>query len=212
MMRAWPVARGGELTINRKQRGLSLLIVLLALIAMSLAGLALVRSVDTTTLVAGNLAFRQSATISAETGVEAAIGYLRGTTTAALQSDGSGYYAKLPAAAIDFTGNATASAADDFDWSKATSVGTDAAGNSAAYVIHRLCDAANGGPIDPATCTTAPAQAAAVASEGGLVSGATYRDPTLTGPPATAGGLYRITVRVTGPKHTVSYVQVIVIV
>ena len=37
---------------------------------MSLAALALVRSVDTSTLISGNLAFRQAATTSADGGVE----------------------------------------------------------------------------------------------------------------------------------------------
>ena len=42
------------------QRGLVLFFALIALVAMSLAALALVRSVDTSTLISGNLAFRQA--------------------------------------------------------------------------------------------------------------------------------------------------------
>ena len=52
------------------QRGLVLFFALIALVAMSLAALALVRSVDTSTLISGNLAFRQAATTSADGGVE----------------------------------------------------------------------------------------------------------------------------------------------
>ena len=43
-----------------KQRGVVLFIALIALVAMSLAAVALVRSVDTATIIAGNLAFKQS--------------------------------------------------------------------------------------------------------------------------------------------------------
>lgn len=44
----------------RKQRGVVLLIALIILIAMTLAGIGMMRSVDTGNLAAGNLAFRQA--------------------------------------------------------------------------------------------------------------------------------------------------------
>jgi Tfp pilus assembly protein PilX len=47
--------------VPRRQRGAILFIALIVLVAMSLAGIALMRSVDTNVLIAGNLAFRQSA-------------------------------------------------------------------------------------------------------------------------------------------------------
>ena len=46
---------------------------LIALVVMSLAAVALIRSVDTSTMIAGNLAFKQSATTSGDSGVEGAI-------------------------------------------------------------------------------------------------------------------------------------------
>ena len=52
----------------RKQKGLVLFLALIALVAMSLAAAALVRSVDSGILAAGNLAFKQAAIMSAETG------------------------------------------------------------------------------------------------------------------------------------------------
>ena len=56
----------------RAQRGVVLFIALIVLVAMSLAGIALMRSVDTNVLVAGNLAFRQTNTMYGDVGVEAA--------------------------------------------------------------------------------------------------------------------------------------------
>lgn len=56
-----------------KQRGVVLFFALIALVAMSLAAVALIRSVDTSTLIAGNLAFKQATKNSAEAGIEAAI-------------------------------------------------------------------------------------------------------------------------------------------
>lgn len=196
------------------QRGITLIIALLVLVAMTMAGLALVRSVDTATLMAGNLAFRQSAAASADNGMETAIGTLRGMTPSALQTDstGNGYYAELPATSVDFTGNATpTSATDDFDWSTANTVSTaDATGNTVSYVIHRLCSSS--GALDPTKCTTWQENSVPVGSQGIVTADETYRDPTLTGTVSAIHGVYRITVRISGPRNTVSYVQAIVIV
>ena len=54
------------------QSGMVLIVTLIVLAAMTLAGIALVRSVDTAVMIAGNLAFRQGATIAGDAGVEAA--------------------------------------------------------------------------------------------------------------------------------------------
>jgi type IV pilus assembly protein PilX len=59
-----------------KQRGLVLFFTLIALVVMSLAAVALIRSVDTSTMIAGNLAFRQSGNYSTDKGIEAAIAWL----------------------------------------------------------------------------------------------------------------------------------------
>ena len=60
----------------RNQRGVILFIALIVLVAMSLAGIALMRSVDTNVLIAGNLAFRQGATLAADRGIEDAKNWL----------------------------------------------------------------------------------------------------------------------------------------
>ena len=60
----------------RRERGVVLLMALIVLLAMTLAGLALMRSVSTSNVIAGNMAFQQAATQSADTGVEAAVTFL----------------------------------------------------------------------------------------------------------------------------------------
>ena len=52
------------------QRGVVLFIALIVMVAMSLAAIALIRSVDTTTTVIGNLAFRQASILPANFAVE----------------------------------------------------------------------------------------------------------------------------------------------
>jgi Tfp pilus assembly protein PilX len=201
--------RPGATTLRQDQHGITLIIALVVLVAMTMAGVALMRSVDSATLLSGNLAFRQSATASSDRGLEAGIAALRGQSVTALQTDRAGYYATLPTANVDFTGNATpTNSADDFIWSSnAVTVATpDAAGNSVSYVVHRLC-ATGTVALSADTCTTWMAEAEGGASTSVLVGGETYRDPYLTPKAAAIRGIYRITVRIAGPRNTYSYVQ-----
>ena len=52
------------------QHGIVLFTVLIALVVLSLASVALVRSIDTGVTIAGNLAFRQAATQAADAGTD----------------------------------------------------------------------------------------------------------------------------------------------
>ena len=55
-----------------RQRGVVLFLALVCLLAIMLSAVALVRSVDTSTLIAGNLVLQQSATRSGDGGAETA--------------------------------------------------------------------------------------------------------------------------------------------
>ncbi|MBK7423656.1 MAG: hypothetical protein IPJ48_11460 [Propionivibrio sp.] len=50
-------------TLAARQGGVVLMIALIILVALTIGGIALVRSVSTTSIIAGNLAFQQAATI-----------------------------------------------------------------------------------------------------------------------------------------------------
>jgi type IV pilus assembly protein PilX len=56
-----------------RQRGVVLFVALIAMVVMSLAGVALIRSVDTTGSVAGNLAFREASMPAVNMAVEEAV-------------------------------------------------------------------------------------------------------------------------------------------
>jgi Tfp pilus assembly protein PilX len=76
--------------VSSRQDGIVLFIALIVMVAMSLAGVALVRSIETTTAVVGNLAFRQAAMLPANMAVEAATAALfanASTTNAATVTD-----------------------------------------------------------------------------------------------------------------------------
>lgn len=199
-------------TVYDAQRGIVLVIALIVLVAMTLAGIALVRSIDSASLIAGNLAFRQSATNSGDGALEAAVTAISALTKAQLESNATGYYAFAPAPAgkTDLTGAETPdNAADDFDWdaNAATIAGSDTAGNRAQYVVHRLCETGTVA-LDAKKCATISAEPNKANSPGIATKQKTDKDD-----PAdrigNISGLYRVTVRITGPRNTHSFLQAI---
>lgn len=198
-----------------KQRGVVLFFALIALVALSLAAVALVRSVDTSTLIAGNLAFKQSATASGDSGINAAISWLAATqaanTTLNLLTDPShpfnitdlaarpGYHSHVDPA-LDITAAAT------WDNSNSVLVGTDGSGNTIRYLIQRMCSTANALPT---------VQNCLFSSATEDNSGQTIPLPqeVCVGagcPQRGQNPQVRITARTTGPRSTVSYVQTFV--
>src|SRR5690242_5408269 len=67
--------RGGR-PVRSAQQGVVLLVALIVLIAMTLAGIGIMRSIDTGTLVAGNIGFRQAAVATGDSGIEQARSWL----------------------------------------------------------------------------------------------------------------------------------------
>ncbi len=209
-----------------KQRGISLIVVLIALVIIGFAAVAMLRSSDTGTLVAGNLAFKKTALAATDAGGEVAMNWLLANVTGnTLWNDvtASGYYANT-ADGCDLTGTRTpADATDDVNWT-GTDPGSNCnmdgfaptapagvpAGYTVRFVINRVCNA-SGDPnavfaedgVTPMVCSTAGAGA----SEGSTRGGASYGNTPLTGESQT---YYRITTRVDGPRNTTRYVQVIV--
>ncbi|MBM3392566.1 MAG: hypothetical protein FJY34_11445 [Betaproteobacteria bacterium] len=180
------------------QRGVALPIALIVLAAMVLAAVTLVRSVDTATLVAGNLTFKQRATHAGDEGVRQAFLWLRGIAIAnpvALNNTnaGNGYYSTQHA--------------DDPGWNPAANwpagvvtLPMDAGGNTVSYIIHRLCTL-------PGMAYNAPNQQCATytGTSGSSSGGSQSVDaPEFTG---VVYVYYRVTARVDGPRNTVSYVQ-----
>jgi Tfp pilus assembly protein PilX len=184
-----------------------LITALIVLLAMTLAALGIVRSTFTSTRIAGNLAFQQAATQSADVGIEAAIAWLetnRGGTRLHNHIDISGgepvgYFARRedPAAGQSWQTYwdtvITASA-------RVNLLPADDAGNQVSWVVHRLCNAA-GDPVSGAGCESTPELTGSESGSRG--SGVVW---LMT----ASQRYYRITARVNGPRNTVSFVQVVV--
>ena len=73
--------------VIQKQRGVVLLIALVVMLVLSLAGVSLLRSVDGSMSLAGNLALRQSAIASSDAGVNRATTWLLNQTATSLWND-----------------------------------------------------------------------------------------------------------------------------
>lgn len=187
------------------QSGVVLIVALIVLVAMTLAAIALVRSVDTNNLIAGNMAFQQSAVHSADAGTEAAVNWLKLQPSSTLeQSDSNnGYNAAGSKTAPDLSTNPPQTW--DAYWTTTLdsrahhNTQPDNAGNTWAYVIDRLCNN-TGGRTNGASCVGSPQVTTSPINQ--KTSGA-----QLSGDSAV---FYRITVRVAGPRNTVSYVQTVI--
>jgi type IV pilus assembly protein PilX len=198
-----------------KQRGVSLFFALVCLLSIMLAAVALVRSVDTSTLISGNLAFQQAATSSADAGTEAAIAWLAtveaaNTSTNVLidplhpfnkNNGANGYWSSLdPAKSLTASGG--------FAWDDTDSklVGTDSSGNTVRYIVQRMCRTPDvaikdanclySGAIQDTNGQNIPLPQEICKGEGCPVAGQTPQ--------------IRITSRTDGPKNTRSYVQAFV--
>lgn len=191
-----------RLPARSRARGAVLFIALIVLVAMTLAGIAIMRSVDTATLIAGNLAFKQGTIQSADNGVEQAYQWLLANRAAlATSSPSQGYN----------SGFANPSWGNPATWVDVVTVGQDAAGNTISYQIHRMCNCADASYSGNCPATGQPNQCALDNPTAGaappppgqgesFVTGAAgyQQDPKV---------YYRITVRSQGPRNTFSYVQ-----
>jgi type IV pilus assembly protein PilX len=198
--------------VPRRERGAILFIALIVLVAMSLAGIALMRSVDTNVLIAGNLAFRQGATAGGDWGIEAARVWLKGSP-ALLKDDkpaGAPFYRANWQESLDLAG--TNPAVTDYNWDttdtadQPADLGFDSAGNRVQYLIQRLCNIA-GLPTDPGVACVQ--SSLSKASGQNTLSSKTVKDMNQKDQESDKVVLYRVTVRITGPRNTVSFVQAV---
>ncbi len=195
----------------QRQRGLVLILALIVLVAMTLASVAMVRSVDTSTIIAGNLAFKQSGAAAGDVAIDEAIEWLVANNGENLTSDkgSSGYYATSQKN-VDITGNQSPdNSADNLDWHNTGTVKAlpvdPVTGNQMSYVIHRMCEGT--GAIHASRCAT-DTSVAGGNSQGGKQQMLTYQPG---GWDTVANrAYYRITVRVSGPRNSVNFVQMIV--
>lgn len=193
----------------KTQCGVVLFVALIALVVMSLAAAALIRSVDTNTLITGNLSFKQSAVVSADRGLETAIAWVQTTATNNIDllnapSVANGYFPTFDTLNLDDP--AILRADNTWNNNSAVAVGNGIGGgveaisqNRIRYITQRMCRSPAADP-SIATCQIGAFQPK-LNSFG--VPEYIPGEPPVTLP----SPIYRVTVRVDGPKNTVAYTQ-----
>ena len=171
---------------------MALVVALIVLAALALAGAALIRAVDTTAAIAGNLSFREASIPPVNAAVEEAFAVLYESGLVAdrgQSSAGSGYYA-MRQPGEDARGVPRALQKLDAQFP----VRTIDAGNgfTVRYVIERMC--AQPGPATAVHCALVPPLSSAVPAA----------DPE-TAPPMVP--VFRVSVRVDGPRGALTYAQ-----
>jgi len=187
------------------QRGIVLFVALIALVLLSVASIALVRSFGAGASIAGNVAFKQAATQAGDIGVELAFNALK-TNILPSKMDINiplQYFALMQV--DDLNG-----VPKNIDWGKYPCFGTsadptqptvvcdDESTYRVQYVIDRQCESAGG--VLPVTniekqCIIGPGDDIGSHRAGNVV---------FSSPPSV---FYRVTVNVRGPRKTSSIVQ-----
>ncbi len=194
---------GRTYRVAGRERGVVLFVALVAMVVLSLAGVALIRTLDTSTSVAGNLAFRQASIAPINNAVERsadALFYARTIADRFNHDATNNYYANLQVGESATSGipailqgNAPLVLPVGFQ------TVTDAAGNTVSWVIERVCENGyTGDPLDPGIdrCDLLFPK---------VSPAGTTMEPA--GLPVNPVPLYRVSIRVDGPANTVTFAQ-----
>ena len=183
-------------TTRPGQRGSALIIALISLVTMTLATIALIRSVDTANLIAGNFAFRQAALQASDAGVETAVNDLGTIVTTSLDAN---WPAGCAAGACNYY--PTQQPVDARGVPAVTNWGAVPAITVSDYTVQYVMDRLCQGPA-PVTDIAANCYSVTPVASGAKNAGAITFSSAQT-------VYYRVTVRVSGPRNTVSMVQAV---
>lgn len=188
-----------------RERGVTLVIALIVLVAMTLAGLGMMRSVDSASIIAGNIGFKQSTVNGADGATQFAVNQLQAIVTGTPINDnpGLGYSAHVQIPDPDWS--------DPSVWAakgvQLNNGNRDAAGNRLSYTIERLCACSSVQPGDPCLGGAGTNYCAStnlnVVGSGQSKANANY----FTSLPKTH---YRITVLAEGARNSRTVVQTVV--
>ncbi len=181
-----------------RQRGVVLVFTLIILLILSIGAVALVRSMKTSLATAGNLSFRRDLVNQGEQAVSAVIAAFKTgafTSSSATDADNSAANYSSTVLATNAQGVPNALLSNTAFGRVGTSV-NDIVGATPdvniRYIVDRLCSAT--GPSSGALCVQTTA-----APTGGTAPG--------NGLPPPSATVYRLSVRVSGPRSTQVFIQ-----
>jgi len=223
--------------LTSAQSGASLMIALIALIIVSLAGLSLIRSVDTASLVSGNYAFKSATQSMTDVAVEEARAHLETLVTAASAANANVPAGCTASISANAQGNCRYYARQQnedvttgtpfIDWTSANipkysstnappggwpANVTPPSGYEIQFVIERLCNANAAVIVDQGiaptysqsknTCLNVFRDPGVVGTGSGRIGQAFNSDDLLL-----TALVYRVTVRIAGPRNTTTITQ-----
>lgn len=198
--RSTPSRMAASTAPSMRQRGVIMVVALITLALLMIGAVAAIRSMSVSLNSVGNFAFKRDMTNQAERAMQLAsaalvTGALSGQTAREADNATQFYSATMLPSSPQGIPTALLQASNDaavpgLGYVDLASGGNDQ-GTRLHYVIDRLC--LNNGPLDQTTCQTASVQI-----QGGP------GQPALTAP---AQALFRISVRVTGPRNSQSFYQ-----
>jgi Tfp pilus assembly protein PilX len=169
------------------EQGFALIMVMVLLAIMLIGALAMLRSSDASARVAGNISFQAAATKATDIGISEAARALDGMANTDVDIANTYFATRQPE-----NGDGILSTVD---WREVAS--TEVGNYSVRRVIERMCQTT---PVtDPTTQCMMYEQSSVGSNKAGALA---YANP--------ASLYYRITVRVTGPNNTTSFVQALV--
>jgi type IV pilus assembly protein PilX len=174
--------------MKRVQEGVTMLVVLVLLSVMLLGGLALARITEIGTLASGNAAYREASLQASEIGLNTAFLAVRNIAAGSEDTNVAGWYWSTMR-----TTDANGIPAVDFDAAPEVVVGN----YSVRYVAERMCN------TSPVTDTLQQCLVKQVPQTESSVAGRESIDPPNS-------RQFRVTVRVTGPKDTQTWIQSLV--
>lgn len=216
----------------RKARGVALVFALLALVALTLGAVALVRSVDSGVMALGNLSFKMSGVASGARGAEVAQAWIETRIATSLESLNSndttnGYYS-TEMANLDVTGRSVGAtevlALVDWDNNGCKVNGQDSGtvscvdpspsitvgGDEVNYIITRLCSQPWAVNEVHGTVANNCAMPKGISTTEGSGRGALSQSEYESLGTQAMSPYFRIITRTKGPKGTISYTETLV--
>ena len=220
-----PTRRVRHYALPGQQRGISLFVAITALALMTVAGLSLMRSVDTANQIAGNMAYRSAGLNASDLGVEAAAAFLHNVVWAAPDAPipagcSVGTVARPgppPVAARngDCRYSPRFMPTDEqglppVDWTNEGNIPVTAVdGNRIQFVIERLCNPDGAVPINLGSPAAYNENNIPHCMWRDIPFEKPHKAGTIQGVSDRVGIMYRVTVRVRGPRNTTTFVQAV---
>lgn len=183
-----------------RQRGVVLIFCLIVLVVLLTGGVAVIRSTNSALFSAGNLAFKRDLLNQGEQAVSYVMGQFQGmgslATSSSTQADNAALNYKASQLATNAQGIPTAMLGNDAAFGNVGATTNDLTGATPdvkiRYLIDRLCSSAGA----PSSNNCVQAQSAPTGGTAGAVA-----------PPVTTASVYRLTIRVSGPRDTQVFMQ-----